>query len=166
MDGFIPSAWNVFLALISSEGNYNQWMHIPDNIWPDLLWWRHNIPGSYSPIRQFKFVTTIFTDASPTGWGAVCGDRQAYGHWNSLECKKHINALEFLAVLFGLKCFAISFYNCEILRVDNTTAISYVNRMGGVQFPELSDIARNIWSWCEQRNLWIFAFYIQLPEDW
>lgn len=124
-------------------------MGIPDNIRTDLLWWKLNIPDSYCPIR-----------------GAVCGDRRVHGHWNSLECKKHINALELLALLFGLKCFASSLSNCEILlRVDNTTAISYVNRMGGVQFPELSDIARDIWGFCEQRNIWIFASYIQSSDN-
>lgn len=155
-----------FLALIRSAGNYDQWMNIPDYTRRDLIWWKNNITGSYCPIREFKFVTTIYTDASSTGWGAVCGDCRAHGHWNDVECNKHINALELLAVLFGLKCYASSLSNCEILfRVDNTTAISYVNRMGGIQYPELSDIAYQIWNFCEQRDLWIFASYIQSSDN-
>ncbi|XP_053993928.1 uncharacterized protein LOC128884526 [Hylaeus volcanicus] len=50
-----------------------------------------------------------------------------------------------------------------LLRVDNTTAISYINRMGGVQFEKLNRLSKNLWKWCEQRNLWIFASYIP-PE--
>lgn len=78
----------------------------------------------------------------------------------------HINSLELLAIFFGLKCFASHLLNCEILlRVDNMTAISYVNRMGGVQFPDLTATARSIWQWCEHRNIWIFASYIKSSEN-
>lgn len=52
--------------------------------------------------------------------------------------------------------------NCDILlRIDNTTAISYVNRMGGVQYKHLNSVAQAIWLWCEERNIYIFASYIK-----
>lgn len=52
-----------------------------------------------------------------------------------------INYLELLAVFLGLKSFAKNVTHCNILlRVDNTTAISNVNRMGGIQFPHLNDL--------------------------
>lgn len=68
----------------------------------------------------------------------------------------------FEAAFFALKCFA----SCEILlRIDNTTAISYINRMGSVQFPMLSNLAKHIWQWCEARELWIFASYIKSKDN-
>lgn len=56
----------------------------------------------------------------------------------------------------ALKHWASNLRDCHIpLRVDNTTAISYVNRMGGVRYPQLSDLAKAIWQWFEVR---IFCF--------
>lgn len=44
--------------------------------------------------------------------------------------------------------------------MDNLTALSYVNRMGSIKFPHLSGFAREIWSWCADRNIFIYASYI------
>lgn len=38
--------------------------------------------------------------------------------------------------------------------------------MGGVQFPHLNSIARDIWQWCEERNIWIYASYINTKENY
>lgn len=66
----------------------------------------------------------------------------------------------------ALKCFARSLTSTEILlRIDNTTAISYINRYGGVQYPHLNKIARNIWQWCEERRLHVYASYIKSKEN-
>lgn len=77
----------------------------------------------------------------------------------------HINYLELFSAFFGLKCFAKELSNCNILlQIDNTTAISYINRIGGIRFRKLSDLAKVIWEWCEKRDLFIFASYI-LSKD-
>lgn len=69
------------------------------------------------------------------------------------------------AALFALKSFT-NIKNCEIfLRIDNTTAISYVNKMGGVQHPNLHRIAKEIWQWCEVRDIWLFASYIKSEDN-
>ncbi|CAG4957938.1 unnamed protein product [Colias eurytheme] len=100
-----------------------------------------------------------------SGWGAVCNNMRANGHWKESELKYHINYLELKAAFFGLKCFAYNVTNCAILmRIDNTTAISYINRMGGIQFPHLNELTRSIWQWCEERDLWLFASYINSKE--
>lgn len=80
--------------------------------------------------------------------------------------KKHINYLELLAAFFAVKCFATQLLQCEVLfRLDNTTAIAYVNRAGGVQFPHLSELSRQIWEWCEERKIWLKASYIPSAEN-
>lgn len=92
---------------------------------------------TFSPIRHFAFKYVIFTDASLTGWGAVCETKRVNGFWTLQEKSKHINYPELLAVFFALKCLASNWHDCHILlRIDNTTAISYINRMGGIQYPE------------------------------
>lgn len=88
---------------------------------------------STNPIRDGKYLLEIYSDASLTGWGASCNGEKTGGFWDTEEAKNHINYLELLAALNGLKCFANSLYEKELLlRIDNTTAIAYINRYGGV----------------------------------
>lgn len=119
-------------------------------------------------MRHTQFQFEIYTDASRTGWGAVCTstNQRANGMWTTAEREKHINYLELLAIFLGLKTFFHQIKNCTILlRVDNTTAISYINRMGGIQFPHFNELSRLIWQWCEERNLWIFASYVNTKDN-
>lgn len=52
------------------------------------------------------------------------------------------------------------------MRIDNSTAIAYINRMGGIQFPHLSKLSREIWQWCETRGLYVFASYISSVDNY
>jgi hypothetical protein len=155
-----------YLAL-KKFNNFETKIKLPNLILPDLLWWNQNILSSSNPMRpDSEFGLEIFTDASRTGWGAYCNSKTVHGGWKTLELSFHINYLELLAIFMGLKCFAFKMSNSAILlRVDNTTAISYINRMGGIQFPHLNDLAKNIWQWCEERNIWLFASYINTKEN-
>lgn len=74
--------------------------------------------------------------------------------------------MELKAAFYGLKSFASEYNFCQILlRIDNTTAIFYINRMGGVQFKNLNEITKSICQWCERENIWIFASYINTKEN-
>ena len=67
--------------------------------------------------------------------------------------KEHINYLELKAAFCGLKCFAKDLSSCQrLLRIDNTTAICYINKMGSIQYLKLSPLSRMIWQWCERRK--------------
>lgn len=66
-----------------------------------------------------------------------------------------------MAAHLALKTFAEDKSNTSILlRVDNTTAVAYINKMGGIQFPELNKLAMDLWQWCEERKIYVFASYI------
>lgn len=151
-----------YLALKISNDNYNRVMQLPDDINTDLLWWNLNVIDAKKKISPKEFKLEIFSDASKSGWGVVCKDQKAHGHWNALEQSFHINQLELLAAFFGLKCFAKTVRDCDVLlRIDNTTAIAYINRMGGIRYPTLSNLAKEVWQWCEARNIVVFASYIE-----
>lgn len=155
-----------YLALERSNGNYDIDMRISKKINFDLEWWIQNIMTCDNLIREERYEMEIFSDASLTGWGAACRGERTHGFWNSQEKKEHINFLELKAVLYGLKCFAKNRNACEILlRIDNTTAIAYINRMGSIQYPKLSRLAKEIWQCCEDRNLWIFASYVASSDN-
>lgn len=152
-----------FLALASANDNFDARMKLPAVIRDDLWWWLtvFQDPSQSNIIRSGRFELEIFTDASLTGWGAVCGDHSTHGFWSPQDKQNHINYLELLAVFHGLRCFALHSRSSDILlRVDNATALSYVNRMGSIRFPHLSALARDIWNWCADRDLFILAAYI------
>lgn len=127
-------------------------MDISPDLAQDFQWWirifsdlkQCNIIRSGMPVWEF------FSDASLSGWGASCGAKYTHSWWSEDEKSSHIHFLELKAAFYGLKCFAADLRNCEILlRIDNSTAIAYINRFGSVQYPHLSEVARQIWSWCE-----------------
>ncbi|XP_011859425.1 PREDICTED: uncharacterized protein LOC105556921 [Vollenhovia emeryi] len=153
-------------ALEENEGNFEKTMKIPKSIKGDLGWWKRKLESSYKKIKSMCFEREIFSDASKTGWGAYCSGKQAYGHWTSKQSDLHINQLELKAALLALKCFANDLSDCEILlRVDNTTAMAYINKMGGVRVDYLHKDAEKLWNWCEERRLWVFAEYISSKEN-
>lgn len=155
-----------FFALQTNHDNYDAFMSIPDYLKSDFDWWKENIELCKNPIRDFSFRMEIFSDASKSGWGIFCDGKSSHGFWNEDDLTHDINFLELRAAFYGLKCFASEARDCQILlRIDNTTAISYINRMGSIQFVELSDLARDIWKWCERRNIWLFASYIPSKEN-
>lgn len=153
-------------ALNSNYNNYDRVMFLPEFVKEDLTWWQENLPISRRKIRSGKFSLEIFSDASLTGWGIFCAGQKAHGLWKIDEQKLHINSLELMAAFIGLKCFAADLRECEILlRVDNSTAKAYINKMGGTQFPHLHKLACDIWNWCEARSIWVHAAYIPSKEN-
>lgn len=154
-----------YLALLNTD-DYEEYMSLPTYIQEDLSWWLNSVNHSVCPIREEKYCMEIFSDASKTGWGAACGQETACGQWSQIEKDFHINQLEILAAFFGLKIFGKDMRNCQIvLRIDNTTAIAYINRMGGVRFPHLNMVTRELWQWCEQRHIHVFASYISSKDN-
>lgn len=155
-----------FKALLESNGNYKGLITINNDVIEELHWWYSVGSISWNPIRSPRYDFVIFSDASKSGWGAVCKNQRANGFWKRSEEDYSINMLELMAAYFGLKCFASNMHDCQILlRIDNTTAIAYINRMGGVQNKGLSDLAKKIWKWCEIRKIWIYASYIKSKEN-
>lgn len=155
-----------FLALRKSGDDYDKVMNLPSDLDSEFLWWKNNILTSHNPIRSGKYMLEIFSDASLTGWGVYCNGERAHGFWSPVESKDHINLLELKAAFIGLQCFAKDLSNMEILlRIDNTTAIAYINRFGGVQHNHLNEVTRQIWQWCEQKKLFIFASYIKSKDN-
>lgn len=147
--------------------DFDQKICIPKNLKNDLTWWLRNIDNSFNPFRFNDFKKEIFSDASGSGWGAFCNEKEASGFWKQDEINTHINVLELKAAFFALKIFANNMYNCEILlRIDNVTAISCINRMGSIKYKHFNSISREIWDWCERRKITVFASYINTIDNY
>ena len=107
----------------------------------DILWWRDNIMNSHSLILQRNPTTHIYTDASSYGWGASCNSEKCGGQFSTAEKKLHINILELKTVFFRMKSFYKEASNQHILiHIDNTSAISAINKMGSMVSVEM-DVA-------------------------
>lgn len=71
----------------------------------------------------------------------------------------NIHHLELLAAFNGLKSFAKNLSNCLILlRMDNTTGIAYINKMGGTRFKSLNKTTSDIWECCQEKQIFILGF--------
>ena len=92
-------------------------------------------PTQTNAIRSGHFAMEIFMDASLTGWGAICCETRTHGFWSTEEKQNHIiNFLKLLRVFHALR--RSQRRGCDILlRVDNSTALSYIKRMGSIKFP-------------------------------
>ena len=94
---------------------------------------------------------TIETDASPLGWGAVCNGVRtgAFGH----------NPRDYSAST----AFVVKAHKTQVrvlLLMDNVTAVTYINKMGGTRSPILSSLTFELWTWCLQRQTTIIARHI------
>jgi hypothetical protein len=150
-----------FIALSKSHGDYGSLLTISNSSKSDIHWWIKNIHKSVSPISNDSYSVELSSDASLTGWGAVSSGTAIHGTWSDFESNMSINYLELVAAYYGIRCFCRDLRNTQVLiHIDNTTALNYINRQGSIRFSHLHEVTKNIWDFCERRNLWIFATYI------
>lgn len=148
-------------ALRKSQGNFQGQMPLSQGAISDLKWWINNIEMAYKPISHHQPSITLYSDASKQG-GAVLDDNRTGGRWTEIESSQHINELELLAAFFALKSLCSTMKDLHIaIYIDNTTAVAYINAMGGTHSLECNNIAKEIWQWCIDHNIWLTA--ISLP---
>ncbi|KAI2654607.1 ORF V: Enzymatic polyprotein [Labeo rohita] len=115
--------------------------------WTDLAFLRSGVP-----LEQVSRRIVVTTDASKTGWGAVCNGQAASGVWTGPRLLWHINCLELLAVLLALKRFRPLVQGKHVLvRSDNTATVANINHQGGVRSFRMSRLARHLWLWSQHR---------------
>ena len=152
-------------ALKYHRGCFSKMMTLSQFANQDVLWWLENVDKSYRPIKRWKENLTITSDASGLGWGATDGDSEIGGRWNPVEMcraeRNEINYLEMLAAFLALQSFCKTKNALHVrLRLDNTTAVAYINNMGGTKSLACNLMAKTIWNWCIAKNIWISAIYL------
>lgn len=124
-----------FLALLKSDKEFEARMDPPPQLERIFYGGREFFSDKTQQnlIRSGRFEIEIFSDASLSGWGASCNKIWTHGFWLVAEKQNHINYLELLAVFHALRCFTSPLRDCDVLvRVYNTTALSYINRMRSI----------------------------------
>ena len=151
-------------ALKENKGNYEAKFSIPKECKEDISWWARKISTATKNILLGKPSIILESDASKSGWGGCqirgTSREKTGGNWSPLETEKHINYLELLAAWFVIQCFCKSTTNSHIkILCDNTTAVAYLNKMGGTK-QECNSLARKIWLWCYKNNNWITSAHV------
>uniref|UniRef100_A0AAV2KY84 Reverse transcriptase RNase H-like domain-containing protein n=1 Tax=Knipowitschia caucasica TaxID=637954 RepID=A0AAV2KY84_KNICA len=101
----------------------------------------------------------VFTDASLEGWGGVLGQSSIGGCWS--DSARHINLLEMEAVHRVLLHFAPQLQGRHVMvRSDNTTVVSYLNRQGGTRSPALHRMATVTLLWAALHLLSLRARHV------
>jgi hypothetical protein len=72
-----------------------------------------------------------------------------------------INYLELLAAFLTLKAFCKHMQNVHVqMKLDNTTAVAYIAHMGGTKSENCNTLAKEFWSWCQARQIWISVAHL------
>nr|XP_055041699.1 uncharacterized protein LOC129429202 [Misgurnus anguillicaudatus] len=137
-------------------------VHVTHSCVNTLKPWRD--PTLYSigaPLGQIASRLVVTTDASTSGWGAVCQGTPASGTWSDLMRDWHINRLELRAVMLALRAFQPQLERQHVLvRTDNTTVVSYINHQGGIHSKALFEQAASLLQWADRHLLSIRAAHI------
>lgn len=148
-------------ALKLNRGNFDKKIALTKECKSDILWWERNILSSESPIIRENPSLIIHTDASLFGWGASMPTVSTGGQFSLEEQQLHINILELKAALFGLQSLCNNTRNCHILiKIDNTSAVTSINKMGSIKSIEMDSVVHDIWNWIISKNNWITATHI------
>ena len=146
---------------------YKSIIEVDQEMEPDLDWWIHQAQlHNARPLQILHWDLTIETDASKVGWGACCNQIKTGGPWTLEEKQKHINFLELLAVFLAIKSFVSDRRQINILlRIDNITAIAFLNWMGGSHSLPLSELAIAIWQWCLEQEITLHTEHLPGSEN-
>ena len=149
-------------ALKENHRDFDANMRVSNESKQCINWWIQNIDHSSRPISLGPMSRRIETDSSRLGYGGhdVTYNSEFSGVWSKREKTFHINYLELKAAFLCLQYFCKGVTNEHIyLFMDNTVALKYISKMGGRK-PLLNELAKQIWQWCENKNIWISAFHI------
>ena len=105
----------------------------------------------------------IQTDATLTGWEAVCIGVQRSRQWSGEERTLHINVLELLAIKLAL----FSFTNRKRVKnihfqINNKAAFSYLLKMGETKNEHIIKLNKEIWNYLLNHNMCITAEHLPL----
>ena len=129
-------------ALKQARGDYNSVMLLSPQAKQELVWWIDSIATASKPIQCTNPDLVNQSDPSNNGWYAVRDKVTTGGRWTDCEQVEHINVLELQAAYFV--CGQESELHIQI-ELDNSTAVAYINNMGGTKSLKLNNLALEIW---------------------
>ena len=124
----------------------------------DQKWWKHNVLNSLSVIKSNPEIDyIIYADANIKDWGPYDNNETINGRWLDYAAQSHFNVLELTAIKFAIRSFLSLKHNMKNFRIitDNSTAICYINKQGGMNSMTCNDISKQTWEFCFQKRVHI-----------
>ena len=133
--------------LLRSRTCWDSVLHLDEACTSDMKWWLSAFKSwNGCSVLQHSTDIQITTDASATGWGAICGRHEASGLWNVNQIYEHSNYRELMTVLLALISFKPYIEGKTIqLLSDNIVTVAYINHLGG-PCPKLTELAKAIYA--------------------
>ena len=149
-------------ALSRGGQNYDSFLQLSQASREEVQWWQEHLSlWNGRTLLKHRQQLLIQSDASMTGWGAVCGGIWTGGPWSPEEQKMHINCLELSAATLAVQAFAKDWSGISILlQLDNQSAVAYINHLGGTVSLQLVQLAKILWLWALQRDIVLSAQHI------
>ena len=141
----LQNSWNTKL---SRDRNFDSRIPLSVEAIDELRWWLAHLDAWNGRALLHPSPDLIIeTNTSRMGWGAVCQGVRTGGLWSQMEQKLHINCLGLLAGSFAIQSFTKNRLCAHVcLRMDNTSAVAYLNHLGGTHSLVLSNLALALWS--------------------
>ena len=143
-------------VLSENQGDYDALMQLSPAAKEELKWWLDNVTHGYRRIQHATYSHSFQVDASDSGWVIACTTEeslQSHRIWSQEQRSLHINVRELFVVFICLTLFYKEMCDTHIgFEIDNTTAVSYVNGMGGCKSVACDVVAGKIWDWCIERG--------------
>ncbi|KAJ1092656.1 hypothetical protein NDU88_005766 [Pleurodeles waltl] len=145
--------------------NYLELIDLTPETRNELQWWLDHMAACNG-----RAIFGSHPDVSKWGLGARCGAISTGGRWSRDERNLHMNCLELLAGSFAIRTLAPRSSCCVLLRMDNISAVHYINKLGGTRSLALLQIARTFWQYCLQNRISVMAEYLSgqlnVVADW
>lgn len=95
--------------------------------------------------------TIVMTDVSTSGWGTVSVGSPTSGLWSESQREWHMKSLELRAVSLALEAFLPQLKQRHVLiRTDNRSVVSYINRQAGIRSRPLFKKAVGLLLWADR----------------
>jgi len=149
-------------ALLAGNQSYESPMELTMECKTELRWWAEELRQCNGKAIMSPHPDLILTsDVSKMGWGGECKGQKAQGQWSAEESLLHINILEMKAAEFVVKAFTKDCHNihCHI-RMDNSSCVAQINKMGGTKSPGLFQAVSSLWSYCLDKRITLTAEHL------
>jgi hypothetical protein len=82
----------------------------------------------------------------------TCQGQNTGGVWSKEESALHINAKELLAAFLAIQTFVKQQQLTIHIKIDNMSAVTYINKMRGTKSTDLNLPIKSILDWCQDRK--------------
>ena len=168
LEKFIPGSClrmrllQFFLNKTWDKSSQRTLIPIPQDLKAYLVWWLQPQKLTKGLALQKRSPDLrLFSDASREGWGATVEGLHLSGKWSSSDRKFHINTLEFKAIWLALKEIPHLVQGKTVAVFgDNTTALSYILKQGGMKSWTLFRLVEQLFLWLEEHQISLIPQFI------